>query len=80
MFYRLGALRPGDRVRITRADGCQVTFRLATVTRYPQRNFPVEYGYGNLGRRRLTAPDPHRPITGWPVWEESGLWQQMDHR
>ncbi|HEX3610342.1 MAG TPA: class F sortase [Sporichthyaceae bacterium] len=65
VFYRLGALRPGDRVRITRADGSQVTFRVATVTRYPQRNFPVEDVYGNLdhpGLRLITCGgdlDPH---------------------
>ncbi len=65
VFYRLGALRPGDRVRITRADGSQVTFRVATVTRYPQRNFPAEDVYGNLdhpGLRLITCGgdlDPH---------------------
>lgn len=47
IFYRLGALRPGDHVAIQRADGRQVTFVITGVRQYPKTGFPTLEVYGD---------------------------------
>jgi sortase (surface protein transpeptidase) len=41
VFYRLRALRPGDRVEVVRAGGSRVAFTVERVERYPKRRFPT---------------------------------------
>jgi sortase (surface protein transpeptidase) len=47
VFFRLGDLRPGDQVTLTRADGAIVTYRITGVRQYPKDHFPTLAVYGN---------------------------------
>ncbi|MEU1753421.1 class F sortase [Micromonospora matsumotoense] len=49
VFFDLGRLRPGDTVRVTRADGRAVTFAVDGVGTYPKRSFPTALVYGPGG-------------------------------
>ncbi|HUK72093.1 MAG TPA: class F sortase [Streptosporangiaceae bacterium] len=51
VFYRLGQLRPGERVYVRRADGTLAVFRIDAVRRYLKSHFPTAAVYG-------PAPDP----------------------
>jgi sortase (surface protein transpeptidase) len=51
VFFRLGAVQPGDTVRVARADGSVATFRVTRVARFPKDRFPTLEVYGN-------TPDP----------------------
>jgi sortase (surface protein transpeptidase) len=51
IFYRLGALRSGDTIRILRADGTTARFVAHSVDRYPKRAFPTQAVFG-------PEPDP----------------------
>jgi LPXTG-site transpeptidase (sortase) family protein len=51
VFYRLGALRPGDRVYVSRADGTMAVFSVTKVLTYEKDAFPTAEVYG-------PAPDP----------------------
>ena len=67
VFFRLGSLRPGDTVLITRADGTVAVFTVDDVRRYPKSRFPSQLVYGNTNRAAL------RLITcGGPFDRESG--------
>jgi len=46
VFFRLGALRPGDRVEVTLADGITAVFRVTGVRQYLKSNFPAKTIYG----------------------------------
>jgi sortase (surface protein transpeptidase) len=46
VFFRLGALRPGDRVRVRLADGVTAVFRVTGVRQYPKSKFPARKIYG----------------------------------
>jgi hypothetical protein len=46
VFFRLGALRPGDSVDVTLADGITAVFRVTGVRRYTKSNFPAKTIYG----------------------------------
>jgi Sortase domain len=46
VFYRLGDLRPGDLVYVTRRDGRTAIFRVSAVAMYSERNFPSGEVYG----------------------------------
>jgi sortase (surface protein transpeptidase) len=46
IFFRLGALQPGDTVDVTLADGVTAIFRISGVRRYPKDNFPAKTIYG----------------------------------
>ena len=46
VFFRLGALRPGDTVDVTLADGITAIFRVTGVREYSKSNFPAKYIYG----------------------------------
>ncbi|MEH0985806.1 class F sortase [Micromonospora sp. CPCC 205556] len=49
VFFDLGRLRPGDTIRITRADGRVATFAVDGVAAYPKKNFPTALVYGPGG-------------------------------
>ncbi len=55
VFFRLGALRPGDRVDVQLADGMTAVFRVTGVRRYLKSNFPARavYGTANYAALRL---------------------------
>ena len=62
VFFKLGAVRPGDRIHVTRADGTQVVFTVDAVRDYPKNRFPTTtvYGAKNLGTpalRLITCSD-----------------------
>ncbi|MGC4763969.1 class F sortase [Micromonospora sp. DT46] len=46
VFFDLGRLRPGDTVRITRADASVATFAVDGVGSYPKDHFPTDLVYG----------------------------------
>jgi len=46
VFFRLGALRPGDRVDVTLADGITAVFRVTGVRQYAKSRFPAKTIYG----------------------------------
>jgi len=55
VFYRLGALRPGDTIDVTLADGMTAIFRVTGVRLYAKSNFPAKaiYGATNYAALRL---------------------------
>ena len=46
VFFRLGALRPGDSVDVTLADGITAVFRVTGVREYAKSDFPAKTIYG----------------------------------
>ena len=57
-FFRLGALRPGDRINVTRADGTVALFRVDAVDDYSKDSFPTQQVYGPVsyaGLRVITC-------------------------
>jgi len=57
VFYRLGALLPGDLIYVTRQDRRVAAFRVTSVGLYPQDRFPVGrvYQYGSRPMLRLVT-------------------------
>jgi sortase (surface protein transpeptidase) len=58
IFYRLGALRRGDQVLVTRKDGRTAVFRVTRVARFAKSRFPSETVYGAIdhaGLRLITC-------------------------
>lgn len=53
VFFRLGALRPGDRINVTLADGITAIFRVTGVRQYPKSRFPARAVYGTTGYAAL---------------------------
>lgn len=53
IFYRLGALRPGDTVTITRADHTAAVFRVSSVRKYAKSNFPTLRVFGDTDHAAL---------------------------
>ena len=53
VFFRLGALRPGDAVDVTLADGITAIFRVTGVREYLKSNFPAKSIYGPPGYAAL---------------------------
>jgi hypothetical protein len=49
VFFRLGALTPGDRVNVTLADGVTAVFRVTGVRQYAKSRFPAKTIYGAAG-------------------------------
>lgn len=67
VFFRLGELRPGDRVSITRADDSIAVFVVDAVHRYAKNDFPTEPVYGDIdhaGLRILTCGGAFDDSTG----------------
>jgi hypothetical protein len=46
IFYRLGQLRRGDRIRVLRRDGTAATFAVQRLERHPKNDFPTAEVYG----------------------------------
>jgi Sortase domain len=46
VFFRLGALHPGDHIDVTLADGMTAVFRVTGVREYAKANFPTKMIYG----------------------------------
>jgi sortase (surface protein transpeptidase) len=46
IFFRLGALHPGDHIDVTLADGMTAVFRVTGVREYTKNDFPSEMIYG----------------------------------
>jgi hypothetical protein len=53
VFFRLGALRPGDRIDVRLADGITAVFRVTGVRRYQKSSFPAKAIYGATGNAAL---------------------------
>lgn len=53
VFYRLGALHPGDRVDVRLADGVTATFRVTGVRQYRKTEFPANVIYAANGYAAL---------------------------
>ena len=53
VFFRLGALRPGHTLSITRADHTTAVFRIDRVVSYPKDHFPTLEVYGNTNTAAL---------------------------
>jgi sortase (surface protein transpeptidase) len=58
VFYRLGKLRRGDRIVVTREDGTAAVFVVDKVARYAKARFPVRTVFGAIdhaGLRLITC-------------------------
>ncbi|WP_198418770.1 class F sortase [Cryobacterium sp. TMT4-31] len=58
VFYRLGDMRPGDEILVTRVDATVAKFVVDGVEKYPKDNFPQFSVYGNTdhaGLRLITC-------------------------
>ena len=67
VFFRLGEVRPGDRVSVTRADDSVAVFIVDRVKNYAKAAFPTEIVYGNIdhaGLRILTCGGDFDDATG----------------
>jgi hypothetical protein len=53
VFFRLGALRPGNTLSITRADHSVAVFRVDRIAAYPKDHFPTLAVYGNTSNAAL---------------------------
>jgi len=53
VFFRLGALRPGNRIDVTLADGITAVFRVTGVRQYRKSSFPAKAVYGTTGYATL---------------------------
>jgi hypothetical protein len=47
VFFRLGALRPGDKIDVTLADGVTAVFRVTGVREFRKSRFPADTVYGS---------------------------------
>jgi sortase (surface protein transpeptidase) len=58
VFHRLGTMRRGDQVTVTRKDGKTAVFTVTRVTRFSKSRFPSEAVYGQIdhaGLRLITC-------------------------
>ena len=53
VFFKLGALRPGSTVSVTRSDRVTAVFRVDRVVSYPKDRFPTLEVYGNTDDAQL---------------------------
>lgn len=53
VFFRLGALRPGEEIDVHRADGVTAVFRVDRVAEYPKTGFPSRLVYGTTSYASL---------------------------
>ncbi|MFI6325479.1 class F sortase [Nonomuraea sp. NPDC050556] len=68
VFYRLGDLRPGDGVVVTRSDGSSASFVVDHVASYAKADFPTRRVYGPAGGpelRLVTCGGPYDPDVGY---------------
>jgi hypothetical protein len=67
VFFRLGALRPGDVIDVTLADGVTAIFRVTGVRDYAKAKFPARIIYGPTdyaALRLITCGGTFDPATG----------------
>ncbi len=67
VFYDLGAMRAGDPIAVTRADGTVAEFTVSAVREYQKQAFPTLEVYGNIdhaGLRLITCGGPFDATTG----------------
>lgn len=64
VFYRLGALKPGDTVSVSRDDGTTATFRVDGVRRFAKDAFPTQLVYGNTPDAQLRLITCGGPFDG----------------
>jgi hypothetical protein len=58
IFYRLGTVRPGDQVNVTRKDGKTAVFTVTRVAKFSKSRFPSRQVYGAIdhaGLRLITC-------------------------
>jgi sortase (surface protein transpeptidase) len=58
VFYRLGQLRPGDTVKVSRKNGTDATFQVDSLESVPKDHFPTQKVYGMVefpGLRLITC-------------------------
>ena len=53
VFFRLGELRPGNRLSVSREDGSVAVFQIERIRHYPKKRFPTELVYGNTDRAAI---------------------------
>lgn len=53
IFAKLELLKPGDRIRIARADGVKVEFEVTRIDQYPKDYFPTDQVYGPTAEPEL---------------------------
>jgi hypothetical protein len=53
VFFRLGALRPGNDIDVTLADGVTAVFRVTGVRQYLKAEYPAKLVYGSTGYASL---------------------------
>lgn len=67
VFWRLGQVKPGEIIEITRADSTVVKFKVEALKQFEQDNFPNAEVYGNLdhaGLRLITCGGTFNRQTG----------------
>ncbi|MPZ60704.1 MAG: class F sortase [Propionibacteriales bacterium] len=67
VFYELSSLRPGDAVRVRRADGVVAVFTVDRVVAFSKDDFPTGLVYGDIdhsGLRLITCGGTYEPDTG----------------
>jgi LPXTG-site transpeptidase (sortase) family protein len=53
VFFRLGELRPGDRVEVERRDGVTAVFEVRRIGEFPKDEFPTEAVYRQVNHADL---------------------------
>ncbi|WP_433891033.1 class F sortase [Streptomyces sp. CA-111067] len=61
VFYKLGAMKPHQQIRVTRADGKVAVFSVDSVRSYAKKDFPTLDVYGN-------TPDPQLRLITCGDW------------
>ena len=67
VFFRIGALRPGNLIDVTLADGVTAVFRVTGVREYAKDKFPAKIIYGPAdyaALRLITCGGDFDPATG----------------
>jgi len=64
IFENLGKIKPGNNIVITRADGSVVTYRVDSISKFSQDNFPTEVVYGPVSYAAV------RIITCSGIWDK----------
>lgn len=85
VFYRLGQLRSGNKIIVSRGDGMLATFRVDTVSEVSKRKFPTNAVYGPTSKstiRLVTCGGKFNSATG--NYEDNiiafGTLQSLRHR
>lgn len=67
IFYKLGALKPGAKVKVARKDGSTATFQVDRIRTFDKNKFPTNEIYGATDRaelRMITCGGTFDPKTG----------------